>query len=144
MFCIIRWCPSFEMSKMVLNPFCDKTLNLHLLNSFPLVILLGYYSFSLYIHRPHPYNYGIYRVAPKKTEQSIQSIFQDFWSTVIFFPLLDRASLSHYNNTKIIGWELFILWVISYGLSFSGFARYPEFRSSINDKLMANPESDSP
>ena len=34
-----------------------------------------------------------------------------------FLTLLDRASLSHYN-TKIIkfGWELFILWVISYGL----------------------------
>ena len=27
-------------------------------------------------------------------------------------------------NTKIIkfGWELFILWIITYGLSFSGFA----------------------
>ena len=44
-----------------------------------------------------------------------------------FFTLLDRASFPHYNNTKIIkfGWELFILWVISYGLSFSGFARFP-------------------
>ena len=44
-----------------------------------------------------------------------------------------------YNNTKIIkfGWELFILWVISYGLSFSGFARFPEFRGTINEKLMA-------
>ena len=38
------------------------------------------------------------------------------------FTLLDRSSFPHYNNTKIIkfGWELFILWVISYGLSFSG------------------------
>ena len=47
-----------------------------------------------------------------------------------FITLLDRASFPHYNNTKIIifGWELFILWVISYGLSFSGFARFPEFR----------------
>ena len=46
------------------------------------------------------------------------------WSTVIFFPLLDRTSFPDYNNTKIIkfGWRLFILWVISYGLSFSGFA----------------------
>ena len=37
------------------------------------------------------------------------------------------------------GWELFILWVISYGLSFSGFARFarfPEFRGTINDKLI--------
>ena len=64
----------------------------------------------------------------KKTEQSI---------TVIFFTLLDRASFPHYNNTKIInfGWELFILWVISYGLSFSGFARFPEFRGTINDSF---------
>ena len=54
-----------------------------------------------------------------------------------FFTLLDRASFSHYNNTKIIkfGWELFILWVISYGLSFSGFARFPEFRGTINDSF---------
>ena len=43
---------------------------------------------------------------------------------VIFFTLLDRASFPHYNDTKIIkfGWKLFILWVISYGLSFLGFA----------------------
>ena len=62
------------------------------------------------------------------------------------FTLLDKASFPHYNNNKIIkfGWELFILWVISYGLSFSGFARFPEFRGTINDKLMANPENDSP
>ena len=41
-----------------------------------------------------------------------------------FFTLLDRTSFLHYNNTKIIkfGWKLFILWVISYRLSFLGFA----------------------
>ena len=52
------------------------------------------------------------------------------------FTLLDRASFSH-NNTKIIkfGWELFILWVICYGLSFSGFAWFPEFRGTINDNF---------
>ena len=63
-----------------------------------------------------------------------------------FFTLLDRASFPHYNNTKIIkfGWELFILWVISYGLSFSGFDRFPEFGGTINDKSMANPKNDSP
>ena len=27
---------------------------------------------------------------------------------------------------------------------FQGFARFPEFRGTINDKLMANPENDSP
>ena len=54
-----------------------------------------------------------------------------------FFTLLDRASFPHYNNTNIIkfGWELFILWVISYGLSSSGFARFPEFRGTINDSF---------
>ena len=66
---------------------------------------------------------------PIKTEQSI---FQDFAliNSCCFFTLLDRASFPHYNNTKIIqfGWELFILWVIS------GFARFPEFRGTINDK----------
>ena len=62
------------------------------------------------------------------------------------FTLLDRASFPRYKNTKIIkfGWELFILWVICYGLSFSGFARFAEFRATINDKSMANPENDSP
>ena len=41
-----------------------------------------------------------------------------------FFTLLERTSFPYFNNTKIIkfGWKLFILWVISYGLSFSGFA----------------------
>ena len=56
-----------------------------------------------------------------------------------FFTLLDRPSFSHYNNTKIIksGSELFMLWVTSYGLSFSGFARFPEFlgTASVVHKL---------
>ena len=100
---------------------------------------------------------SIYWVAPppppkkkkkKKTEQSIQSIFQDFAliNSYLFSPCWIEHFFPHYNNTKIIkfGWELFILWVISYGLSFSGFARFPEFRGTINDELMANPENDSP
>ena len=74
---------------------------------------------------------------PEKTEQSIQSIFQDFAliNSYLFFTLLDRASFFHHNNTKIIkfGWELFILWVISYGLSFSRFARFPEFRGTMTN-----------
>ena len=81
----------------------------------------------------------LYRVA-KKTEQSI---LLELCSNqqLSFYTLLDIASFSHYNNTKIIkfGWELFILWVISYGLSFSGFA--------ISLSLIvprANPENDSP
>ena len=67
----------------------------------------------------------IYRVAKKKPEQSILlGLCSD--QQLSFFTLLDHlaASFPHYNNTKIIkfGWELFILWAISYGLSFSGFA----------------------
>ena len=89
----------------------------------------------------------VYRVAHKKRNSRYSRFFRSLlWSTVIFFTLLNRASFPHYNNTKIIkfGWELFISWVISDGLSFSGFARFPEFRGTINDKLMANPENDSP
>ena len=53
-----------------------------------------------------------------------------------FSPCWIGASFPHYNNTKIIkfGWEHFILWVISYGLSFSGFA---DFQSS-EARLMTN------
>ena len=51
-----------------------------------------------------------------------------------FFTLLDGTSFPHYNNTKNIkfSWKLFILWVISYGLSFSGFA--------INFSLVGGPQ----
>ena len=51
------------------------------------------------------------------------------------FTLLDRASSPHYiTNTKIIkfGWELFILWVISYGLSFSGFVITRAFHGTVD------------
>ena len=85
----------------------------------------------------------IYRVAQKKRNSQYGRFFRSlFWSTAIFFTLLDRASSSHYINSQIIkfGWELFILWVISYGLSSSGFARV----SRHDDKLMANPKNDSP
>ena len=85
---------------------------------------------------------------PQKTEQSIQSIFQDFVliNSSLFLPCWIEHIFLNYNNTKIIkfGWELFILWVISYGLSFSRFARFPGFRGTINDNWMANPENDSP
>ena len=71
---------------------------------------------------------------PLKTEQ------------LSFFILLDRASFPHYNNTKIIkfGWELFILWVISYGLSFSGFAIDVSLIVPRNFGNRANPENDRP
>ena len=79
---------------------------------------------------------------PQKRNRRYSRFYRTLlWSTVIFFlTLLDRALFPRYNNTKIIkfGGELFILWVISYGQSFSGFARFPEFRGTINDKLMSN------
>ena len=62
----------------------------------------------------------------KKKKNTEQSIFLELCSDqqLSFFTLLTRVSFSHYNNTKIIkfGWKLYMLWVISYGLSFSGFA----------------------
>ena len=62
------------------------------------------------------------------------------------FTLLDGASFSHYNNTKIIkfGWELFILWEITDGLSFSGFAIDLSLIVPRNSGNRANPENDSP
>ena len=75
----------------------------------------------------------IYRVA-KKTEQSISlGLCSD--QQLSFYTLLDRSSFPYYNNTKIIkfGWEFCILWVISYGLSFSGYA--------INLSLILPPNS---
>ena len=81
----------------------------------------------------------LYRVVPPKNGTVDTVDFSGLCSDqqLFFFTLLDRASFPHYNNTNIIkfGWELFILWVISYGLSFSGFARFPEFRDTINDSF---------
>ena len=69
---------------------------------------------------------SLYRVAPSKKRNSRYSRFSGLSSDqqLSFLTLLYRASFPDYNNTKIIkfGWELFILWVISYGLSFLGFA----------------------
>ena len=55
---------------------------------------------------------------------TVDFFFTLLWCTVICFTLLDRASFPRYNDTKIIkfGWKVFILWVISYGLSFLRFA----------------------
>ena len=63
-----------------------------------------------------------------------------------FYTLLDRTSFCHYNNTKIIkfGWELFVLWVISYGLSFSGFTISLSLIVPRKSGKRANPENDSP
>ena len=80
----------------------------------------------------------LYRVAPKK-RNSRYSQFSGLCSDqqLSVFTLLDRTSFPHYNNTKIIkfGLELFILMAIAYGLAFPGFARFPEFRGTINDSF---------
>ena len=73
-----------------------------------------------------------------------------------FFTLPDRASSSSLLITGLFQQDHQI-WLrtfyfmsnfllVIHGLShtFSGFARFPEFRGTINDKLMANPENDSP
>ena len=58
----------------------------------------------------------------KRNSQFFLGLYSD--QQFYFFTLLDRAYFLYYNNTKIIkfGWEIFILWAISYGLSFPGFA----------------------
>ena len=87
----------------------------------------------------------IYTGWPKKTEHSIfLGLCSD--QQLSYYPLLDRASFPHYNNTKIIkfGWELFILWVISYGLSFSGFAISLSLYVPWNSGHRANPANDNP
>ena len=68
---------------------------------------------------------------PPKTEQSI---VQD--SALISSYLFSPCWIEHLTKIIKFGWELFILWVISYGLSFSGFARFPEFRGTINDSFV--------
>ena len=97
------------------------------------------YSLSfLYYNDSICFYFLIPRVAPPQKKRNSRFFRTLLWSTVICLHLVpDRASFPHYNNTKIIkfGWELFILWIISYGLSFSGFARFPEFRGTINDSF---------
>ena len=97
---------------------------------------LGCYSHDIMITRTDGLVAWTIPGVPEITEQSIQSIFQEFaLIKLFFFTLLDRASSPHYINTNIIkfGWELFILWVITYGLSSSEFARFPEFRGTMTN-----------
>ena len=62
--------------------------------------------------------------------------FSPCWIEHLFLIIITpRSSNLVENLKKKIGWELFILWVISYGLSFSGFAWFPEFRGTINDSF---------
>ena len=65
------------------------------------------------------------------------SFFSPCWTEHLFLIIITPRSSTLVEN-------FFILWVISYGLSFSGFARFQWFWDTINDKLMAYPENDSP
>ena len=66
-----------------------------------------------------------------------QLSFSPCWIEHLFFIIITPRSSNLVENFLFYEY-------LSYGLSFSGFARFPEFRGTINDKLMANPENDSP
>ena len=120
-----------------INPFTS----LGVINSFPSVhshrICRGVFI-SRFPNCNLPNALDIYTGWPPKNG-TVDFVRTLLWSTVILLHLAGyyRPSFPHYNNTKIIkfGWQLFILWVISYGLSFSGFARFPEFRGTITDSF---------
>ena len=87
--------------------------------------LSGSYSRARYVSQCRGYNIfpSQVKLHPKKQNNLILlGLCSD--EQLSFFILLDRTSFLYYNNTKIIkfGWKLFILWVISYRLSFLGFA----------------------
>ena len=87
--------------------------------------LSGSYSRARYVSQCRGYNIfpSQVKLHPKKRNNLILlGLCSD--EQLSFFILLDRTSFLYYNNTKIIkfGWKLFILWVISYRLSFLGFA----------------------
>ena len=73
--------------------------------------------------------FSLYRVSQKKRNGRFLGLFSI--QTVIILTLLDRASSLPSNYTKNIklGWELFILWVISYVLSFLNFVNNCFIRS---------------
>ena len=64
-------------------------------------------------------------------------LFSPCWIEHLFFIITTPRSSNLVEN--FLFYKLFL-----YGLSFSGFARFQKFRGMINDKLMANPENDSP
>ena len=89
--------------------------------------LSGSYSRARYISQCQVTTFSLLRLKlhpPKKTHGTINFLGLCSNQQLSFFTLLDRTYFLHYNNTKIIkfGWKLFILWVISYRLSFWGFA----------------------
>ena len=79
-----------------------------------------------------------------KREQSVLGLCSD--QQLSFYTLQDRASFPHYNNSKIIkfGWELFIFWEVSYGLSFPEFAISLSVIVPRNSGNLANPENAFP
>ena len=115
------------------------------LNFFYCTTLLSGWGLAQTTFRLESIGNRLYRVAPQKTG-TVDFLRLCSDQQLSFFTLLDRASFLHYNNTKIIkfGGELFILWEISYGLSFSGFAINLSLIMPRNFGNRANPENDSP
>ena len=124
-----------QKKKQLLNGQNLKVIHLFIHNPICLSAFINKTLRWFMLFCKHVNNVHVYRVARKK--RNSRCSFSGLCSNqqLSFITLLDRASFPHYNNTKIIkfGWELFMLWVISYGLSFSGFARFPEFRGTINE-----------
>ena len=82
---------------------------------------------------------------PQKRNSRYSRFFQDFAliNSHIFSPCWIKHLFLIIITPRSSDWELFILWVIYYGLSFSGFARFSRVpRPRL--MTMANPENDSP
>ena len=144
---IFHFCQLFPFAKIgqyeyasynVIVIHCNSSLHVHVYDFDNILVFLNInirwgIPFIL-VYLMHFFTCTVYRVTPpkkkkKKKKRNKNNRNSRFFrtllsSTVIFFHFLDRASFPHYNNTKIIkcGWALFILSVISYGLSFLGFA----------------------
>ena len=142
------WCLTEHQWIMLINAL----LALNWLYIKPCYYIYMHVQYAIHVHTCEEFECKKQYIpgGQKKTEQSIQSIFQDFvlinsylfspcWIEHLFLIIITPRSSNLVEN-------FFILWEISYGLSFLGFARFPEFQGTINecDKLMANPEHDSP
>ena len=114
---------SMQLIGWLKNLVCIKRMIKTILN-INSIELLSFPSLPIYMsHKCKRFvHYFVYTGWPKNGTVNILGLCSD--QQLSLFTLLDRTYFPHYNNTKIIKfrWELFILWVISYGLSFSGFA----------------------
>ena len=140
-----------EGFKKVDHDYCMKVAELAKQNGceqYHLVSSTGANAKSTFLYQKVKVRWEDIPGGPKKMEVRFFFFFLGLCSDqqLSFFNLLDRASFPHYDNTKMIkfGWELFILWGITYGLSFSGFAIDLSLIVPRNSGNRANPENDSP